>query len=383
MIRDYQDICICFENKKCKLLTTKEEFETIKQNCRQPKYKYIASCGHEHNVFFNVFLNRNTGVVCPTCINIVNRNNQLKKSKNDKLTRIKQELNCINYFIELVKEHYAVKKAYDGCKSDIILKPIGCDIDEWLGVQVKTCEKAVREYSFHLDNKEYSNLLMLFICKNDKKMWGIPYDIIKGKIKLSIGISKSKYEVYELNNNNIVDYIRNFYNINVKKSFDELNTPINIYQQREQSYRIFREDKIDFIKFINNDMEGLVYDFFINDKKIQEKVGSLYNNSNTTFQFHIVKSNGVTTSDNSGVKKRGFTQYELGDNDFYWLNCDNKKDFYVFPEKILFQHQFIGGYSKKVLKINTTSKYTNKWFNQYAFDYENIDKERLMNIIGL
>ena len=39
-------------------------------------------------------------------------------------------------------------------------------------------------------------------------------------------------------------------------------------------------------------------------------------------------------------------QYDVGDNDFYWLNVDNKKTFFVFPEQLLIDRGIVGS-SKK------------------------------------
>jgi hypothetical protein len=52
--RTYHDIVQCFEKENCKLLTSEEEYKNI--NKSRGKYRYIASCGHEHIVFFHVFL---------------------------------------------------------------------------------------------------------------------------------------------------------------------------------------------------------------------------------------------------------------------------------------------------------------------------------------
>ena len=126
-------------------------------------------------------------------------------------------------------------------------------------------------------------------------------------------------------------------------------------------------------------MEGLVYDFKIGNKKIQEKIGGIDKNQNTRFIFSICKNNG------NKFGKRNQTQYDINDNDIYWLNCSDKKYFFVIPEKILIDNNFIGNkYSKKVLMINPTNVYKNNlWLKPYMFDYENIDSENLLAILNL
>lgn len=77
--------------------------------------------------------------------------------------------------------------------------------------------------------------------------------------------------------------------------------------------------------------------------------------------------------------KRIFTQYKSGDNDIYWLNCEGKKYFYVISEKIVIEYNYIGDENKRVLFCNPLQIGT--WYNEYLFDYENVDKERLLKLI--
>ena len=66
----YENVVEEFNKKGCELLVTKEEYNNIISiNRRNYRLKYIASCGHEHIVFYNVFKSRNTGIVCPSCKN--------------------------------------------------------------------------------------------------------------------------------------------------------------------------------------------------------------------------------------------------------------------------------------------------------------------------
>ena len=76
-----------------------------------------------------------------------------------------------------------------------------------------------------------------------------------------------------------------------------------------------------------------------------------------------------------------YKQYNVGDNDFYWLNCVGKRYFYVFPEKLLFEMGYINNEKPKRLRCNPLNK--NKiWYNEYLFDYENVNKEKLLKIIN-
>ena len=373
--RTYQDVIQSFEKESCKILTTEEEYKCINKN--RAKYRYIASCGHEHIVFFHVFLSRKTGVLCPKCVNIRNTKTSKEKIKVDKLQHIRQEFVCIEYIIDLFKEHFIIKKAFDGCKSDIIFKPINNNNDEWVGIQVKACKKPTRDYGFPILGKDYSNILILCICQENKKMWGIPYELVKGQIKVTMGLNKSKYNEYEITPENYLKKMTNIYNSLNKSKYETIDTPLCIYQQREKEYRNFRENKLDFIQFDNNNMEGLVYDFKIGNKKIQEKVGGIDKNRKSNFIFELVKNNGRKNN------KRCQIQYDKGDNDIYWLNCDNKKYFYVVPEELLIAQGYIDNKKtvKKMIRVNPHSEKSCVWLKPYLFDYENINKEALLKIL--
>lgn len=378
-IYNYNDVKKSFEDKKCIFLYTEEEFNIYmneisqhnKNNSKRkfPKYRYIASCGCENIVYYNVFLNRETGVICPKCMTIKNAKN--KKEENIGISNIKMEYDCIEYFKNLVIQNFEVIKCFDGCSADIAFKPLNIKEDIWCGIQVKTTNNMIRDYGFHLENV-YDNLIILCICLLDKRIWAIPFEKTNNVKKLTIGLKKSKYNIYELTKENIINKLQDLYDNTKKYNFKILDAPKNIYQIREKEYRKYRESKLDFIKFISNNMEGLVYDFMIGNKKVQEKVGGLLKGKKS-YNFCLYKNNGKINNN------RVFKQYDIGDNDLYWLNCEGKKYFYVIPEKILIDNSLIGDETKKCLRFNPLEK--NKWYNEYLFDYDNINKEKLLKLI--
>ena len=376
MYNPYQIVQETFKQYECTLLTTEEEYKT---RCKKvPKYEYIASCGHEHIVYYHVFKSIQTGVICPSCMTLKNSVIAKDRVSNDKLKYIKQELESINYFIDLISSEYTCIKAFDGCKADIIIKPKHILENKWLGIQVKTTLKAVRGHSFALSGKDYTNNMILCICLEDKKMWGfLQENLQKGLTKLSIGLKKSKYDQYELNSENLIKILNKNYEL-LSNEFDIINLPINIYQQREQEFYKYRESKINFLTFTYNDMEGQVFDFKIGNLKIQEKVGGLLKDRNNTYCFGLCKNNGKNKD-----KKTNQVQYSKGDNDFYWLNCSDKKYFYIIPEQSLIEHEYINTEKHKIIfKVNPTS--IDLWYNKYKFDYDNIDnvdKEKMLSLL--
>lgn len=372
----YETINKMFQDKSCKLCYTKEEFDTVYLNNKQ-KLKYIAACGHENEVCYKNFSSLNQGINCPSCVNI-NTGIILKNLRTgpERVNSIEQEFSCINYFTNLVKGKFIVKKTFDGCKADIAIKPLDSKEDLWLGIQVKsTLVKTEREqYYFRLNNSNYENCLLLCICETDKKIWLIPYEDVTGQ--KTIGIAKeSKYNKYEILEN-LYEHIQKFYDSLNKFSFEELNIPTSKTQKQEQSYRNYREKKIDFIEFKNNEIEGLVYDFMINDKRVQEKVGSICKPNNPNmFLFSICKYKCMI----DGKHKQ--QNYQEGDNDLYWLNCKNNK-FYVIPEDVLIERGFVGKNCKKQkLYVSPTNKNTD-WCNEYLFNYDELDKNKLLQIIN-
>lgn len=378
-MRTHSDVAKIFLEKNCTLLTTESEYNLLDKN--KLKLKYIAPCGHTREINFYSFI-KNIGILCGGCkkkvIKIINPEDRLKK--------IESEHSCINYFIFLMQNKYDIVKAFDCCKADIIFKPKNILLDEWVGIQMKSVDKepTTNGYGFHLD-KEYPFCIILCMCQENKRMWAFPYETVMNIKMLRIGKKKSKYNEKEVINKNLFEKFNLFYETTTKKSFSQLNTPIHIYQQREQEYRNHRENKIPFVKFTDNGMEGLVYDFKIGNLKVQEKVADRILNKPDMYRFCIYKSNGLRNG------KKHFKLYDVGDNDLYWLNCGDKKHFYVIPESIMIENGYVGNENngdkidvRKFIQITPTtqrhSPYT-EWLSDYLFDYENIDKKGLLYII--
>ena len=372
-IHTFKTVTKAFLDKECVLSITEEEFNTIYVNNKN-KIKYIASCGHNNSVSLKNFISLNQGIQCPSCVNN-NTGVKLKelRSGENKNSSIEQEFKCIQYFIGVINEYFQVKKTFDGCRTDIVLRSADSIFDLWLGIQVKsTYNKTDRgQYDFKLNCINYDNCLILCICLEDKKMWLIPYEDVKGQKSVKISI-KSKYNHYEVTPDNIKEKLTNFYNNIPNFQFDILNTPTSDTHKQEKFYRKLREEKLDFIQFIYPEFEGTVYDFKIFDKKVQEKVGFICKNNPNSFGFHINKSNG----------KKSNCSYKLGDNDLYWLHCKNTSRFYVIPESILIENGFIGDNCKQHLYISPTNINT-KWTDEYLFNYDNIDKERLLQVLHI
>ena len=225
--------------------------------------------------------------------------------------------------------------------------------------------------------KKYNEQLIICISNTDNKIWGFENnDIYNINSVLQIHISNnSKYNKFEITSN-VEEFILNKYNnkyLLFEKKFllNQLSNTTLI----EYNYRNLRKEKINFIDFIENDHQGEVFDFKVGNKKIQEKVGHYVNNTEKKiynyFDFNLTKNNG---------KNNKKIPYEIGDNDFYWLNCNNSSVFYIIPESILIKYKYIG---KKTSIITSNVNKNKKWLNEFKFDYNNLenDKEKICKIL--
>jgi hypothetical protein len=122
----------------------------------------------------------------------------------------------------------------------------------------------------------------------NKKMWLIPNATLSNQVKISIGLNRSKYEKYEINQYTIKNKLEEFYSTYEKLSYEILDTPLCEYQKREKEFYKYRESKINFFKFDYNVMEGMVYDYKIGNKRVQEKVASILKNTTNKYVFSLL-----------------------------------------------------------------------------------------------
>lgn len=380
----YDNIEEEFKKKNCKLLTSKEEYNNLLKLSIKGNYRlyYTASCGHNHTVFYNVFKYRGTGIICPNCKNKQIGECKKEKIKNNEITKlhcIEQEFSFIQHLHDLLIDEFEIKKVFDGCLVDIIYRPKNIIEDKWVGIQIKTTAVKHLTYSFHINNI-YNNCLLLLYCCDDNTIWLMPENTIINQTKISIGFTTSKYNIYKLDESMLIDKLKYLYVHTTNFSFNKLNTPINIYQQREQEFRKYRESKIDFINFEYDNMEGKVYDFKIGNLKVQEKVCTFYSKENR-YNICLCKNNGFIKS------KKNHIQYDIGDNDFYWINCHDKCIFFVIPEFVLINKRLIGNINEInpiFMKISIKTLFNkSSWLYPYIFDYQNIDRDRLLTILDI
>ena len=377
----YQVLVDCMKEKGCQLLTTEEEYCLKKQGRKVVKVEYIASCGHQHQVYANVFKSRGTGIKCPGCVIKDNalKKRQLPTKAGGQAILTKMEDDAIIYLSELIKDTFRVCKTWEGCLFDLAIQPIDCQEDKWLPIQVKTNSKPLLDYGFNCSLR-YKDSLIFCLCLSDKKMWIIPGNEIKSKCKIAIGLKKSKYDANVVIKENIADVFQRYYSSMGLFSFEELDIPISPQQQKEREYRKFMESRCAGILFEYPERNCLVYDFMVNGHKVQEKVGSVLKSRDNSVVFVIHKSNGTVN------KTRKFQSYCLGDNDFYWLQFPDKKYCYVLPEFVLLRDGFINDGNREIYKkciVISMKDISNAKYQEYLFDYDALDMERLKGLFGL
>ena len=380
VIITYEIVKKTYENKQCELLTTKEDFIKVKDEVGMHKLflKIKASCGHIiENSLYNNFKDKGTGVVCKDCH--IKQYTENCKNDDGELKIMVIEQNGINLIKQLCNKFLNIIKTRECCEADILLKPINASQDKWLRVQLKTSE-ANGNYNFkatRTNGRKYKNMIILLVHIPDKKFWIIDHKDIE-VTTIMMGKKKSKYDKYEVTD--IATSLLEWYNKDIYNvPFEIGNTPQSPTSQIEYEFVLHREEKIKFIKFTNNEIDGLVYDFKIGTSRIQEKVLSPHKKNNNTY-VHIHKS---LTQDGEQTKQ----PYKQGDNDFYWLNLKNKKDFYVVPEEKLIRGGVIATKDQKgMTKFNLTTN--QKWLeDDYKFDYDTINeppnKRKLLNLLGV
>ncbi len=377
MNKNYNSLIEYLEKNNCKIITTLEQYTNCKEKVK--RIDIISSCGHESkNVYTNVLKNRGTGVLCRNCVHdkfkLNNKNNSSHNTMVTESNAIKEITSNLNKIL--------IKKTDEGCLSDLCIKPNNVKEDKWLPIQLKSTNKFYKDfYSFQYKKNHYKdNIIFFMYLGENKKLWIIDNEIINNQIKVSIGSKKvSKYSKYEVNLSNLDNKLREIYNNfeNYHKQFNEINIPISKQQQTEQTHKKNREKKIDFIKFSYPDENQIVYDFKINNFKIQEKVSTKPKTKNN-FVVALHKNGGTTN------KVRNLIGYAKGDNDFYWINLPNFDYFFVIPEKILIEKDVIARPNNKKGSITIPHNLTEKhWLFEHRFSYLEPDRPKLLKLFNL
>jgi hypothetical protein len=380
---NYEEIVELVTSKGCTILTQKEDLPKEKVN-ETFKIKFISSCDHESCVAITNLKLKNTGVECNKCM----KTRHSKKLKNNSKVSSNSKANVVDYtgfklLSPKLEDFFDIIKTNEGCLADLIIKPKNVKEDKWLMLQMKTTQKLYSGlYNYNVTNK-YIDCIMVLICLSPNKIWVMPYDSIKNITKIGIGYENSKYNKYLVDDNSIITILNNYYNTERLYNKEKCLEPQSKDQKVEHRYRLLREKQLDFITYTRPELDGMVYDFLIGDKKFQEKVIPKKKNSN----FHY-----LVLCHTTGNKKKGC--YKLGDNDFYWIWCNGTNIFYVIPENIMFKYNLVTEAEElgnKTIPIHpyktqdelNSKKIKSRWTYEYRFDLDNLDKDRLLNLLDI
>lgn len=375
----YEHVEQCILQNGCTLITTKDEFIANHMNSKS-FYDIIATCGHPNRVKYDMFKAQSCGIKCKLCT-VLSVKSKLQKESNN--ADIEYQGFC--YLRDILQPTFQVKKCNEGTCADFAVKLSKNETDSWVPVQLKVTKQFSKQYSnnytFNMGASNYY-IPVILLCLQDKRTWIMDGAGIQGLQSIRIGSKRSKYSANEVLH--IVEFFANKWDGFEKHTFESINIPISKNQQREQVYRRLREQYLSYIDFVYPECEGLVYDFMINGKKVQEKVASYQiKRQKRCDSSYVVKLSRSTTA----KKTR---QYEYGENDFYWINLPNCTTFFVIPEEVMLQYGKISNKGECNPKTSMLAVYPTKreksktnWMHNYAYDYKTITSEQINSIFGM
>ena len=374
MVRvSYETIKETFEKERCQLLTTKCEMVKNNMNTRS-NYTIIASCGHQiDGCNYHAFNSKLRGrkKICTDCINKKLSASYKKLNKNI-------DGNCYSLLIEaqsiqLIKKYINldIKVSPECCLADICIKDKSCLENKWLPIQVKATLKLSTDNSYVFGLKHKYIILIILICIEEEKFWILNGNNILNNKCLSIGFKKSKYDKYKVDKKDLNKKLLEFYNTISTDTIENIQTPITNCYKKEQLYRKFRENNLTYIKFEYPEVNQCVYDFKINNYKVQEKTA-----------FIRKPRKYYKTNINRNKNGNKCIPYDSGDNDFYWINLQDNQTFYIIPENIFIEKQIISSGNildeSSSIKGKTDLSFAKKniWLNEYKYSYneENINE---------
>jgi len=370
----YRIVEECMKENGCVLLTTYEEFEEKRQHVHKRYYQYvrvdfIGTCLHSSSVVFTNFFLRKTGITCKECV-------RKKVSTSKKEYTYKIESDGIAIIEEYIKEHYRIVRTKEGCRADLAIQLHAEKEDKWIPIQVKVTHKLCHGmYSFRNVSKIYKDMLILCVAVQEQKMWLVPYNQIDGRMKTSINITmRSSYNQYKVDRFTLLTQLESYQSNIILQTYDSLNTPVALLQQREQIYVKKRETLLPFLKYEYPLIQHTTVDIIIHGKRIQEKVLG-YNHNKLLLFTHLGCNNGIKQG------KRTFRSYQMGENDYYWLHSSIDERFWIIPEIVLYEHGIITAPDviRPIKHLSMTSKY-NTWLKDYEYNYTLINIEKIRNL---
>lgn len=356
------------------------------------KFNILCTCGHRREIA-TADLREYTSNKCIKC-NTLDTNEKLKNnvSSTEIPATSQGEYDSFLYFKNIIKVQFDILLLNSGTKADCIVRPK--NEEKWIQVQLKQTVKANKNkaYIFTTHRNNYEHMILACICVKDNKIWFVDPEVVK-KLK-GFGISpgkNTKYSKYSCEIENVCDTLKNFYKNDyyTKVSIEEANSSACAHHIQEQDFIKLREEKISFLKYEYNPIQGLRHDFIVNGKKVQEKANNNRSSSKKyeSYRFFLRKSGKKNN-------KKTKVPYERGDNDLYWLHMPSKEEFYLIPESVLIEigciktseqdgHDSILLYPDEDVDYLMNKKIKTAVLNNYLFDYDYPDEERIKELFDI
>jgi hypothetical protein len=378
-----------FNEQGLTLITTEKEYEE-KRLLLCDNITYIAQCGHERTSRIGSVL-RMEQFECLKCTQVrVSKTLQENATTEDGIASGNYlEYQALCLLKENVQDVFEVKKLGCGTLADCAVRPLGNTENEWLPIQLKSTKHKNKRniYSFDFRKKDYSGMIVICSVINDKRYFIYEGSEVKGKATIRISLNekrlKKEYES-EVSAVMIKTKLMKYYDTYTLTSYECLNKPLCKTHKRESEFIFHRETNLSFLPFEYPEIDNLVYDFTINNFKVQEKVCQIYHKCDNAIVSIITKN----SKRKNGKLTRG--PYYKGDNDFYWFHHPDKKMFYLIPEMLMLKWEKLKTEKtegkRSIIFYQEPNILDNKMTKEaqdYLFNYDILDINKLKSIFNI
>lgn len=359
----YEQVCKLVEDKGCKVTSLKQDYAHTKSPL-EIQYK----CGHKGTTTYNIF-SRRSCYDCKACIHESKTEDAYDHSKMAP-TSMLNESNLIQQLDIMFSDTLFVQKTHEHCKADVMVKPKTVGHDAWLPIQVKTTKSKACQYTFNLKN-DYPDMLVLCVASDAQMYWLFNGNELCGSKGCTIGKTHSRYDAHKINFCDLARTLHECYNSkryngsNIElKTSEVLNTPECAASRIEHDHRMKREAVLGrYLNIKYPTIDASRTDCILNGLSVQDK--SAYRRTDLTDVYRV------------GFDKK----YRLGENHIYWVYFTNQyaNRFMVLPERYLAANgYFDSGYLKRA------HFYMERFhpFQEYMFDYDDVDFERLQEVLN-
>lgn len=363
----YEKVKGFITSNECELLTSEHDYTGTKGKIFV-KYK----CGHEGETTFNLVYRKCTNI-CASCVHESYKKDSYAEQEKAPLMSVQEGLVRQTIETHLTNNGFEVAKTHEACLADLIVKPKGSTNNMWLPVQLKTSvRKNTAQHSFNRIHK-YKGMLLLLIYFEDfklEKIWLMNGSLFTNQQTLTMGKVNSRYSYYEIGLDDLPQTIHRAYESTsynnlplTLQSTEAWNTPSSPANRTEHIHRMKRESLLSgYFKFTYPQVDGCITDCYIDGVKIQDKP--------------------LVTCPRGFCNVRFGRSYFVGDNDLYWVYSSGGSQFFIFPQTLLMEIGLFdtsSGHSQTNLYIG---RLDNNNYENYMFDYNNLDIPRLQEIIA-